>query len=385
MAGLKVVVVACDERGNVDLADLKAKAAEHAGNLAALMVTYPSTHGVFEAAIVEICQVVHDHGGQVYLDGANLNAQLGLAKPGLYGADVMHMNLHKTFCIPHGGGGPGMGPIGVRAHLAPFLPDHPVVDGVNPAAGGGETVGAIAAAPWGSPSILVISWAYIVMMGGGRPEARDPARDPQRQLHRPPPGAALPGALQRRERAGRARVHHRPAAGQGNLRDHCRRRRQAADRLRLPHTDHVVSGGRHHDDRADRERGQARARPLLRCHDRDPPRDLRGRVRRRRSGGQPAQERAAHPPSAARWRLDQAPTRAKRAYFPLPTLREDKYWPPVGRIDNVYGDRHLVCACPPMEGLPQRGGVGGGMNPDVVVYSARSIRSAEWLPWRSSR
>ncbi|MFQ6017666.1 MAG: aminomethyl-transferring glycine dehydrogenase, partial [Kiloniellaceae bacterium] len=165
MAGLKVVVVACDEGGNVDVEDLKAKAAEHAESLAALMITYPSTHGVFEEAIIEICRTIHDHGGQVYMDGANLNALLGICEPGRIGADVFHMNLHKTFCIPHGGGGPGMGPIGVRAHLAPFLPDHPVVDGVNPAAGTAGTLGTISAAPWGSASILPISWAYITMMG----------------------------------------------------------------------------------------------------------------------------------------------------------------------------------------------------------------------------
>ena len=165
LAGMRVVVVACDDNGNVDIDDLRAKAAEHADDLAALMVTYPSTHGVFEEAIRDICQIIHDHGGQVYLDGANLNALLGVCKVGEIGADVSHINLHKTFCIPHGGGGPGMGPIGVRAHLAPFLPDHPVVDGVNPSAGPDGTIGPVAAAPWGSASILPISWAYIAMMG----------------------------------------------------------------------------------------------------------------------------------------------------------------------------------------------------------------------------
>ena len=161
MAGLDVVVVACDDHGNVDLDDLRARAAEHAGRLAALMVTYPSTHGVFEESIAEICRIVHEYGGQVYLDGANMNAMVGLCRPGELGADVCHLNLHKTFCIPHGGGGPGMGPICVAAHLAPFLPGHPVVP-----MGGSEAMGAVSAAPWGSPSILPISWAYIAMMGG---------------------------------------------------------------------------------------------------------------------------------------------------------------------------------------------------------------------------
>src|SRR5204863_8996934 len=162
MVGLKVVVVACDKDGNVDLADLEAKAKAHAEDLAAIMVTYPSTHGVFESGIRRICEIVHAHGGQVYVDGANLNALVGLAAPGKFGADVSHLNLHKTFCIPHGGGGPGVGPIGVGAHLAPFLPSHPLRAEAGPATG----IGAISAAPWGSAGILPIPWMYITMMGG---------------------------------------------------------------------------------------------------------------------------------------------------------------------------------------------------------------------------
>ena len=161
MAGMRVVVVKCDDQGNVDLDDLKAKAVEHSERLARLMVTYPSTHGVYEEQIREICAVVHEHGGQVYLDGANLNALVGVAKPGEFGADVSHLNLHKTFCIPHGGGGPGVGPIGVKEHLAPFLPNHPL----RPEAGPPTGVGPISAAPWGSAGILPIPWAYIRMMG----------------------------------------------------------------------------------------------------------------------------------------------------------------------------------------------------------------------------
>ena len=179
MAGMRVVVVACDENGNVDLRDLELKAREHRERLGALMVTYPSTHGVFEEGIVDICNVVHEHGGQVYMDGANLNAMVGLSRPARIGADVSHINLHKTFCIPHGGGGPGMGPIGVRSHLAPFLPDHPVVGGVNPAADPSGTVGTVSAAPWGSAGILPISWAYIAMMGRARPATGDRGGDPR--------------------------------------------------------------------------------------------------------------------------------------------------------------------------------------------------------------
>jgi glycine dehydrogenase len=159
LSGMRVVVVACDAQGNVDLADLKAKAAKHANELAAVMVTYPSTHGVFEEQIREICEVVHAAGGQVYLDGANMNAQVGLCRPGDYGADVCHINLHKTFSIPHGGGGPGVGPIAVKSHLAPYLPSHPFAPGTA------SQIGPIAAAPWGSAGVLPISWMYIRMMG----------------------------------------------------------------------------------------------------------------------------------------------------------------------------------------------------------------------------
>ena len=161
MVGMEVVVTACDARGDVDVDDLRAKAEKHSKNLAAVMITYPSTHGVFEEHIRDICDIVHGHGGQVYLDGANMNAQVGLSRPGDYGADVSHLNLHKTFCIPHGGGGPGMGPIGVKAHLAPYLPGHPATDGDVP-----HPVGPVSAAPFGSASILTISYIYILMMGG---------------------------------------------------------------------------------------------------------------------------------------------------------------------------------------------------------------------------
>ncbi len=173
MAGMRVVVVGCDDDGNIDFADLKAKAEQHGDVLGALMVTYPSTHGVFEEQIAEACKIIHDHGGQVYMDGANLNAMVGLAKPGEFGSDVSHLNLHKTFCIPHGGGGPGVGPIGVGAHLAPFLPNHPLTPEAGPETG----VGPISGSPWGSAGILPISWAYIRMMGrAGLTEATSPSR-----------------------------------------------------------------------------------------------------------------------------------------------------------------------------------------------------------------
>ena len=185
MAGMRVVVVACDEDGNVDVDDLEAKVTEHSTDLSALMVTYPSTHGVFEERITEICDLVHSHGGQVYVDGANLNALVGVARPGWFGGDVSHLNLHKTFCIPHGGGGPGVGPVAARAHLAPFLPNHPLVAEAGPATGPGP----ISGAPWGSASILPISWAYIALDGPRRPAPGHGDRDPQRQLHRHAPRA----------------------------------------------------------------------------------------------------------------------------------------------------------------------------------------------------
>ena len=258
MAGMRVVVVKCDDDGNVDFDDLKAKAHEHAADLAALMVTYPSTHGVYESNIRDVCAVVHECGGQVYLDGANLNALVGLAKPGTFGADVSHLNLHKTFCIPHGGGGPGVGPVAVREHLTPFLSPH------------------IAAAPHGSAGILPISYAYVRLMGGdGLLRATEiailTANYVATRLR-----AALPGALQRARRRRRARVHPRPAPDHAGHRGHRRRRHQAADRLRLPRADGVVPGGGHADGGAHRVGGPRRARPLLRRDDRHPRRDPSG-------------------------------------------------------------------------------------------------------------
>ena len=290
MAGMRVQVVACDEDGNVDLADLRAKAEAHADDLAALMITYPSTHGVFEESIVEICAVIHRAGGQVYMDGANLNALLGLSLPGQFGPDVSHINLHKTFCIPHGGGGPGVGPIGVAAHLAPFLPGHPLVPESGPDGG----IGPVSAAPWGSAGILPISWAYIAMMGRSGLTRASQVADPQRQLHRRAPRPALSGALHRAGRPGRARVHHRDAPPEEERRHRGRRRRQAPHGLWLPRADHVVPGRGHADDRADRERGEGGAGPLLRCDDRDPPGDRGDRGGPRGPRRQPAQERPPH-------------------------------------------------------------------------------------------
>jgi glycine dehydrogenase len=258
MAGMRVVVVACDDRGNVDVDDFRAKAAEHGERLAALMATYPSTHGVFESRITEICDVVHEHGGQVYVDGANLNALVGVARPGWFGGDISHLNLHKTFCIPHGGGGPGVGgPLGIRRH-----PAHQ----------------------------LHLRQAH----GGGRPAPRHRGGDPQRQLHRRPPRRPLPGPLHGGPRAGGARVHRRRARHHPGYRCHRRRRGQALDRLRVPRPDDELPGGGHADDRAHRVGVTGRDRPVLRRHDRHQGRDRPGGERRVAAGRQPAAARPAH-------------------------------------------------------------------------------------------
>ena len=266
MAGMSVQVVACDEDGNVDLADLRAKAEAHADDLAALMITYPSTHGVFEESIVEICEVIHAGGGQVYMDGANLNALLGLSLPGRFGPDVAHLNLHKTFCIPHGGGGPGVGPIGVAAHLAPFLPGHPVVPESGPEGG----IGAISAAPWGSAGILPISWAYIAMMGrSGLTRATQVAILSANYIakrlaaHYPVLYTAASGL-----------VAHECIIEMRHLKKSARVEVDDVAKRLMDYGFHAPTmsfpGRRHADDRADRERVQGRAGPLLRRDDRDP-------------------------------------------------------------------------------------------------------------------
>jgi glycine dehydrogenase len=343
MAGLKIIVVACDASGNIDVADLRAKATRHAPNLAALMVTYPSTHGVFETAIADMCDIIHTHGGQVYMDGANLNAQLGLTSPGLIGADVCHLNLHKTFCIPHGGGGPGIGPIAVAAHLAPHLPNHPFREDAGPATG----IGPISAAPFGSASILPISYAYIRMMGADglkratevailnanyiaarlRPhfpilytgangtvahecildcrgfvadagiQVEDIAKRLQDfGLHAPTMSWPVPGTLM---------VEPTESEPRAELDRFCNA--MIAIRAEIG----AITAGT--ADRADN--------PL-------------------RNAPHTAAELTAEP-----WR--HAYSRAQAA-FPLPAIVETKYWPPVKRVDNAYGDRNLVCTCAPL-------------------------------------
>ena len=342
MAGMRVVVVACAENGDVDVADLRAKARAHGDGLAALMVTYPSTHGVFEDVIAEICAVVHECGGQVYMDGANMNAQVGLTSPARIGADVCHLNLHKTFAIPHGGGGPGMGPIAVAAHLAPYLPGHPLVPAPgragHPAGGGGSL---------GQREHPAHRARLHAAPGRPRDDGGDGGRHPERELREGAPRGPLRRPLRPRQRPGGARADLRPAPVAGGARDHGRGRGQAPDGLRLPRPDGLVPGPRDADGRADGERGARRAGPLLRRHAADPGRD-RGRGRRPRGrAGQRAEGRPAH---CARDRGRRLGPRLQRcaAAYPLPFVEDDKFWPPVGRIDNAHGDRNLVCSCPPV-------------------------------------
>jgi glycine dehydrogenase len=348
MAGLKVVVVDSDAEGNVDLNDLEAKAAEHKDKLAALMITYPSTHGVFEEAIREICETVHAHGGQVYFDGANLNALLGLCRPAEIGADVAHMNLHKTFSIPHGGGGPGMGPIGVRAHLAPFLPDHPVVEGVNPAAGAAPTIGAVSAAPWGSASILPISWAYIKMMGAqGLTRATEIAiLNANYIAHRLAPHFPVLYTGKNGMVAHECIVDLRP------LKESCGIHVDDVAKRLVDYGFHAPTMSFPVPDTLMIEPTESEAKREL---DRfcDAMIQIRQEIAAVEQGrADPEDNLLRNAPHTHALLLEGAwskPYSKQEAFFPLPTLREDKYWPPVGRIDNVYGDRHLVCSCPPME------------------------------------
>ena len=357
MAGMRVVVVACDASGNVDLADLELRAREHSERLAALMITYPSTHGVFEEGIIDICNVVHEHGGQVYMDGANLNAMVGLCRPGRIGADVSHINLHKTFCIPHGGGGPGMGPIGVRAHLAPYLPDHPVVGGVNPAADPSGTVGTVSAAPWGSAGILPISWAYIAMMGArGLRRAAEVAILNANYI-----AARLGGAFPVRYtgetfpvlyRGENGFVAHECIIDLRPVKESCGVTvEDVAKRLvdfgfhaptmSFPVPDTLMIEPTESESKAELDRF---CEAML---------AVRTEIAEIEAGEVPREDSMlANAPHTSDLLVAQSwdrPYSKERAFFPLPGSREDKYWPPVARVDNVYGDRYLACACPPPE------------------------------------
>jgi glycine dehydrogenase len=347
MVGMEVVVVACDARGDVDVDDLRAKAQKHSNNLAAVMITYPSTHGVFEEHISEICEIVHGHGGQVYLDGANMNAQVGLARPGDYGADVSHLNLHKTFCIPHGGGGPGMGPIGVRAHLAPYLPGHPATDAAVP-----HAIGPVSAAPFGSASILTISYIYILMMGGeGLTRATEIAILNANYI-----AARLQPHFPVLYRNAKGRVAHecivdpRPLKTSSGVTVDDIAKRLIDYGFHAPTMSFPVPGTL----MIEPTESESKAELDRFC---DAMIAIRNEISEIEAG---------------RWKVEASPLRHAphtvhdiaddawaRAYsraegcFPAGVSRTDKYWSPVGRVDNVFGDRNLVCSCPPVEDYAQ--------------------------------
>ncbi|MFB4263402.1 aminomethyl-transferring glycine dehydrogenase [Nonomuraea sp. GTA35] len=340
MAGMRVVVVACDSDGNVDLADLDAKIDKHRDALAAIMVTYPSTHGVYEETITEVCAKVHDAGGQVYVDGANLNALVGLAKPGEFGADVSHLNLHKTFCIPHGGGGPGVGPVAVRGHLAAYLPGHPLHNGTP--------VGPVSAAPYGSAGILPISWAYVRMMGADGLTA------------------ATEQAILSANYLARRLAPHYPVlyTGRGGLVAHecIVDLRQITKETGVTVDDvakRLIDYGFHAPTMSFPVAGTLMIEPTesedLNELDRfvDAMIAIRGEIAKVASGDYDKTDNPLRnaPHTAESVSADEWPhpyTRSEAAY-PLPSLRDGKYWVPVRRIDQAYGDRNLVCSCPPLE------------------------------------
>ncbi len=341
MAGFRVVVVACDEGGNVDVADLRAKAEQHKDRLGALMVTYPSTNGVFEEPIREICAIVHEHGGQVYMDGANMNAQVGLTAPGSIGADVCHLNLHKTFCIPHGGGGPGMGPIAVATHLAPFLPGHPL----EPVAPG--RVGAVAAAPLGSPSILTIPWMYIALMGGdGLTHATRVAI-----LNANYMAKRLEGHYEVLYTGRNGRVAHefildcRAFKASGiDVEDIAKRLMDYgfhAPTISFPVAGTLMIEPTESEAKAELDRY---CEALLRIRE-----EIRAVEEGRADPKDNVLKNAPHTAHAATATEWTHPYTREEAAFPAPWTLQRKFWPPVARIDNVYGDRNLVCTCPPLE------------------------------------
>ncbi|GAB4026220.1 aminomethyl-transferring glycine dehydrogenase [Spirosoma koreense] len=342
MAGMKVVIVKCDERGNIDVADLKAKAEQYSNDLSCLMVTYPSTHGVFEESITEICTLIHQHGGQVYMDGANMNAQVGLTSPATIGADVCHLNLHKTFCIPHGGGGPGMGPIGVAKQLVPFLPGHSLVQ-----LGGGQAIHAVSAAPYGSASILTISYAYIAMMGGaGLTNATKRAILNANYIK-----ARLEGHYETLYAGANGRCAHemiiecRPFKAAGvEVEDIAKRLMDYgfhAPTVSFPVAGTLMIEPTESESKAELDRF---CEAMI---------AIRNEIREIEAGeADRADNVLKHAPHTATVVLSDTWTRSysrEKAVYPLPQVRARKFWPSVSRIDSAYGDRNLVCACVPTE------------------------------------
>ncbi|MDF2462160.1 MAG: gcvP [Ramlibacter sp.] len=339
MVGMHVVVVSCDEEGNVDVADLKAKAAKHAATLAAIMITYPSTHGVFEERVTEICAVVHDHGGQVYIDGANMNAQVGLSQPGAYGGDVSHLNLHKTFCIPHGGGGPGVGPIGVRSHLTPFLPGHRHFPE--------RRRGAVSAAPWGSASILPITWAYVSLMGAtGLKQATEAAILSANYIaqrlapHYPILYTGTHGMV-----AHECIIDLRPLKDRTGVGSEDVAKRLIDFGFHAPTMSFPVPGTLMIEPTESEPKAELdRFCDAMICIRQEIASVERGEMDR---DDNPLKN-APHTGLAIASGEWPHPYSREQAVFPTASLKARKYWPPVGRVDNVYGDRNLMCVCPPL-------------------------------------
>ncbi|MCG6924773.1 MAG: aminomethyl-transferring glycine dehydrogenase [Acidobacteria bacterium] len=342
MAGFEVVPVACDAHGNIDVVDLRAKADAHRERLGALMVTYPSTHGVFEEAIREICQAVHDAGGQVYMDGANMNAQVGLTRPGEIGADVCHLNLHKTFCIPHGGGGPGMGPIAVAEHLAPFRPNHPLVK-----TGGERSLGAVSAAPWGSAGILAISWVYMRLMGpeGLRTATQVAILSANYMARRLQPHYPIVYTGARNRVAHEFILDCRPFKKAGIEVDDVAKRLMDfgfhAPTMSWPVAGTLMVEPTESESKAELDRF---------C---DALIAIREEIRAVETGRLPVEEsplrRAPHTAQAVTASEWDRPYSRRQGAFPAPWVEAAKFWPAVARIDNTWGDRNLVCACPTVE------------------------------------
>lgn len=345
MCGMTVVPVACDQRGNVDLADLETKATQHRTRLAALMVTYPSTHGVFEEGIRRMCQIVHRHGGQVYMDGANMNAQVGLCRPADLGADVCHLNLHKTFCIPHGGGGPGMGPIGVARHLVPFMPGHPVTK-----LGGPQSIGPISAAPYGSPSILTISWVYIALMGReGLTKATTVAilnanyMAKRLEKYYPVLYSGTRGFV-----AHEFILDLRPLKESSGVEAMDVAKRLMDYGFHAPTVSFPVAGTL----MIEPTESEVKAELDRLC---DALIAIRAEIQEIADGRQPrvgnVLKNAPHTALTVTGSEWTKPYSREQAAFPAPWVRDNKFWPSVGRIDEAYGDRNLFCTCPPMDAV----------------------------------
>jgi glycine dehydrogenase len=348
MAGLRVVVVACDRHGYIEVDDLRAKAQQHKDVLAALMVTYPSTYGIFEERIREMCAIVHEAGGQVYMDGANMNAQVGLTSPASIGADVCHLNLHKTFAIPHGGGGPGMGPIGVAKHLVPYLPGHPVVN-----AGGAKAIPAVSAAPWGSASILLISYGYVRMLGAdGMTEATRIAIlnanyiKARLEAHYDVLYANHNGRVAHEMIFDLRPFKHAGAATPATIDEQDVAKRLMDYGFHAPTVSFPVAGTM----MIEPTESEPKAELDRFC---DALIAIRKEIQAVLDGQADARDNvlknAPHTADSVTADAWPHPYSREQAAYPLPWVRANKVWPSVARIDNPYGDRNLICACPPME------------------------------------